>query len=99
MLCSLAVRTILILALLSVGASAAQTLPAVLAELVDKAFILSKAGGSDIMNLKADKLNDLRGSCDLAVLATAAQWQAATAGLSLQTIGGPSISDKQASGW
>jgi hypothetical protein len=59
---------ILMLAFLSVGVSTAQTPPAALAELVDQAFILPKVADSDHIELEADKLDKVRGSCDRAVL-------------------------------
>lgn len=100
MLCSLAVRhaTILSLALVAAGMSRAQTSPPAFTELLDKAFILPKVAESEDIHLKADKVSNLRGSCDRAVLVRAAEWQAGAARLLLQSIGSPSISGKQVSG-
>jgi TonB family protein len=89
---------ILMLAFLSVGVSTAQTPPAALAELVDQAFILPKVADSDHIELEADKLDKVRGSCDRAVLVRAAEWQVGAARILLQNIGSPSISGKQGTG-
>lgn len=65
---------------------------------VGQSFILAYAGGPGKIKLKESKLDQVPGSCDLAVLVTGSEWKAGTAHLNLLIIGVPILVNNQAHG-
>jgi len=83
-----------ILLLLSVPAQS-QTADDFLHSLINQKLILRNLGDQQEVKLKKDRVHDLSGSCDIAVIVEAATWDRGTVRFNLEDIGHPWVAGSQ----